>query len=188
MRCDPGSYLFSGLQIQDTREREYHLRVGNRIRDYRQRQHVSVEQLAQEADLHADQIKSVESRPEQQSNFSLVNLRRVARALNVSPAELLRDQSSKEEQFALLFRSSVDNLRAFAKKEKLSYDVYEHLKARGRERLKLRFNDVAFRSGGAGVSVWEEKQWRTLHIEELSRSGRSGENETLSLFPDESVS
>ena len=171
-----------------TREREYHLRVGNRIRTQRERLHMSPEDLAQRAELNAELIRSVESRPEQQSNFSLVNLRRVARILKLSPAELLQDQSSKEESFAILFRSSVDNLRAFAKKKRLSYDVYERLKAMGRERLRLSFSDVAFRSGVTKVSPWDEKQWSALYVEGLSRN--DSEAETLSLFPttDDSVS
>ena len=171
------------------REREYHLRVGNRIRHLRERLHLTVDALAELAELNVEQVRSVESRPEQQSNFSLVILRRVARALNVPPAELVRDQSSKDESFAILCRSSVENLRVFVKKANLSYETYERLKTTGRERLKTEFNDVAARFGEPEPTPWNEERWRTYYVDGLSQKDtRSDSTQTLSLFPDDSAS
>jgi transcriptional regulator with XRE-family HTH domain len=170
------------------REREYHLRVGNRIRHRREALQLNVEDLASRAEINVELINSVESRPEQQSNFSLVNLRRVARALNIALAELVRDQSSRDEQFASLFRSSVANLRAYATKEQLSYEVYRRLKDTGRAQLQSHFNAVAFRSGEAGITPWDEARWRALYVETLSTvDTQSTETLTLPLFPDDSV-
>jgi transcriptional regulator with XRE-family HTH domain len=174
-----------------SREREYHLRVGNRVRHMREVLHLSVPALAGKAELNVDLIKGLESRPEQQSNFSLVNLRKIARALEVSPAELIRDQSSRDEEFATLCRNSTDNLRAYAKREKLSYEVYENLKISGKQNLRERFNELAWRGAAtSGIEAWSEKQWREHYMRRLTAVAQEPSiAETLSLdFSDDSLS
>lgn len=173
------------------REREYHVRVGKRVRHRREALHLTVPALAQKAELNVDLVKSLESRPEQQSNFSLVNLRKIARALEVSLAELVRDQSTIDEEFAALCRNSIDNLRAYAKKEKLSYEVYENLKINGKQQLRERFNEVAWRGAGTnGVEAWGEARWRDHYMKRLTvEKPDASTNETLSLdFSDDSLS
>ena len=173
------------------REREYHVRVGKRVRHRREALHLTVPALAQKAELNVDLVKSLESRPEQQSNFSLVNLRKIARALEVSLAELVRDQSTIDEEFAALCRNSIDNLRAYAKKEKLSYEVYENLKINGKQQLRERFNEVAWRGAGTnGVEAWGETRWRDHYMKRLTvEKPDASTNETLSLdFSDDSLS
>jgi len=62
---------------------------GNKVRVERERQGLSQEELALRADLHRTYIGGVERG---ERNISLLNLLRIARALGVSPADLLEDE------------------------------------------------------------------------------------------------
>lgn len=63
---------------------------GSRVRAERERQGLSQEELATRADLHRTYIGGVERG---ERNISLLNLLRIARALGVSPADLLEDEA-----------------------------------------------------------------------------------------------
>jgi transcriptional regulator with XRE-family HTH domain len=62
---------------------------GSRVRAERERLGLSQEELALRADLHRTYVGSVERG---ERNISLLNLLRIARALGVSPADLLEDE------------------------------------------------------------------------------------------------
>lgn len=142
------------------REREYHLRVGNRVREIREALHLSVEDLAQKAEVGDELIRSLESRPEQLTNISLVNLRRIARALNVSPAELVRDQSTKDQEFEDLRNSSIRNLQDYALSRNLSYAEYAKLKFDGLQ--ALREQTLSLAAKGTPKPLRGE-DWKRLH-------------------------
>lgn len=65
-------------------------RFGRRVRAERETQGLSQEELAVRADLHRTYIGGVERG---ERNISLLNLLRIARALGVSPADLLSDDA-----------------------------------------------------------------------------------------------
>jgi serine/threonine protein kinase/transcriptional regulator with XRE-family HTH domain len=152
-----------------SREREYHLRVGNRVREIREQLRLSVAELAQKVDVGEELIRSLETRPEQLTNISLVILRRLARALNVSPAELIRDQSTKDQEFEDLGRTGVINLREYAINHNLSYLDYSRLKAQGLNGLREQMMGVAAKGTPKPL---EETDWRQFHhalIDETQR-------------------
>lgn len=62
------------------------VQFGHRLREVRQRAGVSQEKLAELAGLHRTYISSVERGLR---NISLVNIGRLAEALNVAPADLM---------------------------------------------------------------------------------------------------
>lgn len=69
------------------------VKVGATIRFLREQQRLSQEQLASLADLDRTYIGGVERG---ERNISVLNLCRVARALNVTPSRLLEDITSEE--------------------------------------------------------------------------------------------
>lgn len=64
--------------------------VGLRIREYRERQHLSQEELAERADLHRTYIGQVERG---EKSIGITNLFRIAKALGVQAADLLHGLS-----------------------------------------------------------------------------------------------
>lgn len=62
-------------------------RFGNRLREVRQKSGLSQESLAELAGLHRTYVGSVERG---ERNISLLNIKKLADALNVTPADLLR--------------------------------------------------------------------------------------------------
>jgi transcriptional regulator with XRE-family HTH domain len=64
-------------------------RFGARVRAERERQGLSQEALAQRAELNRSYIGGVERG---ERNISLLNLLRIARALGVSPADLIESE------------------------------------------------------------------------------------------------
>jgi transcriptional regulator with XRE-family HTH domain len=65
------------------------LRFGERLREVRQQRAISQEKLAELAGLHRTYVSSIERG---ERNVSLVNIERLAGALNVTMAELMPDQ------------------------------------------------------------------------------------------------
>ena len=63
-------------------------RLGDRIRERRHARDLTQQQFADRCDLHRTFIGSVERG---ERNLSLINLRRIAHALKVTPAELLAE-------------------------------------------------------------------------------------------------
>lgn len=61
-------------------------RFGNRLREVRQEAGISQEKLAEVAGLHRTYVSSVERG---ERNISLLNIKKLADALNVAPADLL---------------------------------------------------------------------------------------------------
>ena len=61
---------------------------GRRVRHYRAQQQISQEELADRAALDRTYMSSIERG---KRNVSLENICRIARALNVDPAELVRE-------------------------------------------------------------------------------------------------
>ena len=153
------------------REREYHLRLGNRVRELRQDRSLSLESLAEETGVETNHLKALETRPEQVTSVSLVQLRRIARALGVSPAEMLRDQSGKDQEFEQTFRVSLSELRKFAKKEELSYHKYETLKQRGRSQLLEHLGAKAARQPARPLVA---EDWSRLYTA-MIQSGEQGD-------------
>jgi len=148
-----------------SREREYNLRLGNRIRDARRSVGLSTKQLEDRSSVNKELIEALESRPEQQANISLINLRRLARALSMSPAELLKDQGSKDQEFEDLFRSSLATLREYALEKQLGYKTYTDLKHKGRETLRSQVYSLAAR--GDSVRILDLEYWKRVHKELL---------------------
>lgn len=67
-------------------ERAFLLEIGNRIRDLRIEADLSQEKLAFESELDRTYIGSVERG---ERNISVINLRKIAKALKYKPADLL---------------------------------------------------------------------------------------------------
>ncbi len=107
-------------------------------------------------------IEALENRPEQQSNISLINLRRLARALSMPPAELLKDQGSKDQQFEDLYRGSLAELRKYSLEKQLPYRTYAELKDKGRETLRSQVHGLAAR--GDSIRILDIEYWRQAHI------------------------
>ncbi len=149
--------------LRNSRDREYHLRVGNRVRDLREAEDLSVDELAERAEVNKELLASLETRPERLSNTSLINLRRIARALNVPLAELLKDQSGKDEEFEELFRASVASLRKYALRSQLPYIHYAQLKAHGRETLRHQMEATARAARGTPESLRDD-DWQNFHL------------------------
>jgi serine/threonine protein kinase len=161
-----------------SREREFHLRVGNRVRNLRMGSGTGIDDLARLAEVPEDLILALETKPEQQSNFSLLNLRRIARALDVPLAQLVADQSTRDARFGELYHESLLSLRKFAKREVLSYSAYERLKSEGKKQLHEVFYGLAKRGQESPLS---EKQWEDMYLHQVqSRSGA----ESTGLFAD----
>ena len=68
-------------------------RLGDRIRERRLAMNLTQEALGEKSGLHRTFIGSVERG---ERNVALLSLRRIARALRVTPAELLRDSAGNE--------------------------------------------------------------------------------------------
>ncbi len=66
---------------------EINKKVGLNIRKYRGKKGWSQEQLAFEADLHRAYIGQIERG---EKNIGLINLERIAKALNIEPNELFK--------------------------------------------------------------------------------------------------
>jgi transcriptional regulator with XRE-family HTH domain len=165
---------------RQNRDRQYQVRVGRRVRLCRESAGLSLEQLADQADVAKEQVEALETRPEQQSNFSLVNLRRIARVLDVSPAELMKDQSGKDQDFAEVYRASLENLRTFAVEHQLAYAVYADLKKRGTALLRTEFDRAAARKRKGQDNVLGVENWRRLHVDSLDRKRSEATTQTSS--------
>jgi transcriptional regulator with XRE-family HTH domain len=135
--------------IRQDRERSYNIRVGRRIANLRQTLELTRQQLAERSEVPLEIVDSLETRPEAQTSISMIHLRRIAGALQVSPAELLRDQSSEEQQFEGLYNESVKNLREYALRRKVLYEHYAALKAAARQALRMALRPDAKAAYGA---------------------------------------
>jgi transcriptional regulator with XRE-family HTH domain len=69
-------------------EKAYLVQIGNRIRGFRIEADLSQEKLAFESDLDRTYIGSVERG---ERNISVINLRKIAKALKCKPSDLLND-------------------------------------------------------------------------------------------------
>lgn len=153
-----------------SREREYHQRVGNRLREIRTAENLTTDDLAHKAEVSRELVESLETRPEQLSNISIVNLRRIARSLNVPPAEFLKEQSGKDQQFEDLYRSSLATLRSFARNYQLSYEAYAKLKVLGRDALHAEIEASAARGiARSSPQGLQADNWRKLYNDPLDR-------------------
>ncbi len=160
-----------------SREREYHLRVGNRVREIREASHLSIEELAQRAEVGEELLTSLETRPEQLTNLSLVNLRRVARSLNVSPAELIRDQSTKDQEFEDLRNASIANLREYARQKNISYQDYARLKVDGLHALREQTSSLAAKGTPKPL---QHDEWKRFHHSLIDSPPKNDEEDALS--------
>jgi transcriptional regulator with XRE-family HTH domain len=148
-----------------SREREYNLRLGNRVRDARTSTNLTEQELAEQSGVNKEMIEALESRPERQSGVSLLNLRRIAMALGMSPAELLRDQGGKDQLLEDLYRESITKLREYASKHHLPYEVYAQLKEKGKQVLRDQVYATAAR--GEAVRSLDSQFWVTAYREML---------------------
>ncbi len=144
---------------------------------------MSLEQLALGSGLDAASLANVETRPEQLATISTVQLRRVAKGLGVAPAELLRDQSGKDQRFENTYRESLRHLRAFARRKELPYRAYADLKKRGWEDLRAAFDASAAR--GDSASPLSEESWKKLYIDWVSQDQLGSGTSDGSLFDSE---
>lgn len=64
------------------------LRIGQRIKELREKAKMSQKDLAYIADLDRSYIASIESG---QRNVSVINIEKIAKALNVTPKEFFKD-------------------------------------------------------------------------------------------------
>jgi transcriptional regulator with XRE-family HTH domain len=169
------------MLTRQSREREYNLRLGVRIRTLRQERGFDTILLAERADLVPEVIESIETRPEQLATVTTVQLRRIAKALGVAPAELLRDQSGRDQRFEDAYRESLADLRSFARKRDLTYSVYATLKARGWDQLREAFDSSAAR--GDKLAALREADWLTIYEKSLHEEPGPGQMD-ITLSPD----
>lgn len=82
--------LYAQIQMMETtytkEEKEFLLQIGNRIRELRNMTNLSQEKLAFACDLDRTYIGSVERG---ERNISIINLRKIAQALNLKAFDLL---------------------------------------------------------------------------------------------------
>lgn len=69
-------------------KKEILIKFGEKVRDLRKKKELSQEQLAFKADMHRTYIGMIERA---EKNISLSNIYKIALALNVSMAELLKE-------------------------------------------------------------------------------------------------
>lgn len=74
-----------------TSRQEILIKFGNRVRDLRKENGLSQEQLSFKADLHRTYIGMIERA---EKNITLVNIEKIAKALNVNIKELFNDTQS----------------------------------------------------------------------------------------------
>ena len=74
-------------------DREYLQRLGDRIRERRLARNLTQAQLGEQCDLHRTFIGSVERG---ERNVAVLSLRKIARALRTTPAELLAEPAPNE--------------------------------------------------------------------------------------------
>jgi len=67
-------------------EKEYLKKIGSRIREYRTKLELSQEKLSFECNLDRTYIGSIERG---ERNLSVINLSKIAKSLNINPADLL---------------------------------------------------------------------------------------------------
>ena len=68
---------------------------GSRLREFRVSKQLTLEMLADRADLHANYVGAVERG---ERNLSLYNVWRIARGLGVAPADLMQALPNREPQ------------------------------------------------------------------------------------------
>ena len=73
--------------IYTKQEQEYLIKIGNKIRDLRTKLGISQEKLSFASNLDRTYLGSVERG---ERNISVINLNKIASALNTSPSELLK--------------------------------------------------------------------------------------------------
>lgn len=73
-----------------TSRQEILIKFGNRVRDLRKENGLSQEQLSFKADLHRTYIGMIERA---EKNITLVNIDKIAKALNVNIKELFDDKN-----------------------------------------------------------------------------------------------
>jgi serine/threonine protein kinase len=165
--------------LQNTRrrtEREYHLDIGDLISELRGTR--SIEDLAESAKVNPELLVSLETRPEQISNVSLINLRRIARSLGVSPEKLVKEQSPKARFHQRLRRESLESLHDYAGRKDLPFRQYEDLKARGLNALRQQVYSDGARA--ERVKAFQEDDWEILHLGSINPTAASDEVDQLS--------
>lgn len=146
-------------------EREYHLDVGERVRELLGDGDIKTlaGELARRSNINEELLVSIVNRPEQISNVSLINLRRIARGLGVSPAKLVEEQSPKARLYEKRSRESVKSLREYARHRDISFKAYEDLKGRGLHALKQQVYSEGLRAE-PDVPAFKEGDWARLHL------------------------
>jgi serine/threonine protein kinase len=165
--------------LQSTRrrtEREYHLDVGDLISELRGTR--SIEDLADSSKVNPELLISLETRPEQISNVSLINLRRIARGLGVPPEKLVREQSPKARFHQKLRHESLKSLHDYAERKDLPFRQYEDLKARGLNALQQQVYSDGARA--ERVKAFQEDDWERLHLGSTKPSTASHEVDQMS--------
>ncbi len=135
-----------------SREFEYQIRLGKRVRSIRDEMGFSIKELASSSDVDSEQIENLETRPEKLSTISIINLRRLSKTLNVTPAELLKDQSEEEQKLEEIWNSNLRLIRRFSLKKGLSYYLYSQLKSFGREKFQLGVERLASRGDKKAIA------------------------------------
>lgn len=101
-----------------TEESELLLLIGETVKSIRRLKKLSQEQLAETADLHVTRVSDLECG---KANLSIINLEKIAKALNVHISELLptRDNTNKGLKEQLINIASA--YEEFSEKDKARY-------------------------------------------------------------------
>ena len=137
-----------------------------RLKDLREPEGLTLEQLATKAGITVGQVKMLENKEEQVSTPTVDQIRKLAGALAVPPSYLLGESPLPRDPVAL---KSLEALRSLARERSLRYPVYEQLR---NEYLQSRV-EIGFVAKTRDRAVLTEEDWAKRHERLLQRGNDS---------------
>lgn len=142
-----------------------------RLKDVRERSNLSVEKLAELAEISAAELTVIENHDEKVSLPTVNKIRRLGDALCVPASYLMGETLLPKDPIAL---RSLQNLREFARTQKIRYDIYETV----REEYMHSRTEIGFAVRTRNQIVLTVEDWGKRYEEFVQR----GQDNSLSLW------